>query len=320
MRENVSGGAKLDVSVIICAHNPDLGRLAKVMALVREQTLAQSQWELLVIDNGSNPALAGKIDVSWHRAGRIIREDKLGLTWARVRGIRESSSDLVVFVDDDNLLAPDYLAEALKVAQQWPMIGAWGGEVALEFETPPADWTRAYWWMLGSRSFERDAWSNNYDSRCLPCGAGMCVRKSVAAEYARLVANEPARQALDRRGSSLSSSGDTDIAWTACDMGFGVGQTVRLKLRHLIPPTRLTRPYFLRLLEGMAFSDEVLKAIRFKQSSTPETLFQKMRQIPRFIRMSSFDKKMFLSEKAGRKKAQEFLREISVAANRSGSE
>ena len=44
-----------------------------------------------------------------HPRGRVVREDRLGLTHARTRGIEESSGEVILFVDDDNILREDYL-------------------------------------------------------------------------------------------------------------------------------------------------------------------------------------------------------------------
>ncbi len=297
-----------ELSVIICTHNPDAARLSKVLQHLRAQTLRPQDWWLLLIDNRSEPGKLDSADISWHPNAKIIREERLGLTWARLRGIREAAGALLVFVDDDNLLGPDYLEQALVVAQEWPMIGAWGGEVTLDFESPPPEWTRPYWWMLGSRAFERDAWSNQDDGRCLPCGAGMCLRPAVAAEYASRVLSDPRRQALDRRGANLSSSGDTDMALTSFDLQMGIGQSTRLKLRHLIPAKRLTEDYLVKLHEGMAFSDEILQSLRHApaRQASPSLLHQ-ARNAARYLRLSALDKKMHRAALAGREKARQLL-------------
>jgi len=298
----------MKISVIICAHNPDIQRLSLVLEHLKNQTLPQENWELLLIDNGSNTSLAEAIDLNWHFKSQIIREEKLGLTCARVRGIQESSGELLIFVDDDNLLAQNYLEEALNVSGSWPMIGVFGGEVELQFETPPPEWTRSYWFLLAFRKFERDVWSNLYDSQCLPCGAGMCVRKSVAQHYVDAVSGDAKKQLLDRRGANLSSSGDTDLAYTACDMGLGIGQTKKLQLKHVIPPFRVTAEYFLKLHEGMSFSDEILKNLRFSnQKNIRQSTLQKISHTFRVWRMVEFDKKMLFAEEQGRAKAQVFL-------------
>ncbi|MBV8886846.1 MAG: glycosyltransferase family 2 protein, partial [Chroococcidiopsidaceae cyanobacterium CP_BM_RX_35] len=165
------------ISVITCSHNPRLDYLEKVLAALKSQTLLLEEWEYLLIDNANEHLLSAKIDLSWHPNARHIREDKLGLTPARLRGIQEAQAKLLVFVDDDNVLDIDYLAVALQISKDWSVLGAWGGEIRGEFETPPPDWAKPYLINLGIRELQQDQWSNLlHQHETTPCGAGICVR------------------------------------------------------------------------------------------------------------------------------------------------
>src|SRR4051812_93219 len=97
------------ISVVLCTHNPRPDFLARTLGSLRAQNLALSQWELVIVDNHSANPLSSLVDLSWHPNGRIIREDELGLTPARLRGIAETHGEILVFVDDDNVLQSDYL-------------------------------------------------------------------------------------------------------------------------------------------------------------------------------------------------------------------
>ncbi len=249
-----------ELSVIICTHNPKPAYLRRALTAVQTQTLPLEQWELLLVDNASNEPLASIWDLSWHPQARHVREARLGLTPARLRGIAEVRSDLLVFVDDDNLLRCDFLARALEIAREFPWIGAWGGNVVGEFEQPVPGWARPHLHALALRDVDRDYWSNYLvDNRSLPFGAGLCVRKPVAAAYVRALADRPASMDLDRKGTSLVSAGDIDLALTAYDAGYGTGMFQRLHITHLIPKTRLTVDYLCRLLEGIEYSTHLLR-------------------------------------------------------------
>lgn len=259
---------KPDVSVIICTHNPDRARLARVLSALRAQTLAPERWELLLIDNASTSPVVP--DLGWKSEARIVHEPRLGLTEARLRGIAEARADLLVFIDDDNLAAPDYLDQALRIAHAWPTLGAWGGDVAPEFAAPPEEWTRAYWHLLALAEVKAPRWSNSSTANhAVPPGAGQCVRATVARHYAGLVHDQPLRRSLDRVGNSLSSCGDIDLALTSLDLGLGTGQFPTLRLTHIIPPSRLTRDYLLRLAESIAYSAHVY---RFLHGANPRDL------------------------------------------------
>ncbi|HZZ89659.1 MAG TPA: glycosyltransferase family A protein [Caulobacteraceae bacterium] len=252
-----------EISVVICTHDPRTDYLDRTLAALRAQTLSLERWELLLIDNVCETPLAGRIDLGWHCAARIVREDTLGLTPARLRGIEEAAAPLLVFVDDDNVLALDYLEVALRVAAEKPFLGAWSGASVPEFDADPPAWMRRYWGHLALRQPERDLWSNlPREAETLPCGAGLCVRAEVARHYLMLNRSGKRRFQLDRTGKSLISGGDQDLAVCACDLGLGVGVVAALRLTHLIPAVRLTLDYHARLAEGIHFSDVLIAASR----------------------------------------------------------
>ena len=191
----------MQASIIICAHNPRPAYLTRVLDALHAQTLPLAEWELLVIDNASTEPLAGRFDISWHPSGRHVREDELGLTPARLRGIGESKADVVIFVDDDNVLDVHYLATAVEIGQTWPILGAWGGHVEGEFEVEPAEWTKAYWIHLAIRPCINIRWSNNPDDwESVPVGAGLCIRRRVAEIYVAELKVSVTRRKLDRTG------------------------------------------------------------------------------------------------------------------------
>jgi hypothetical protein len=58
-----------------------------------------------------------------------------GLAYARRRGVMEAAYEYIVFCDDDNWLAPDYLSIAREILFD-PKVGAAGGQAEPEFEGP----------------------------------------------------------------------------------------------------------------------------------------------------------------------------------------
>lgn len=254
------------LSVIICSHNPRSDYLDRTLSALKVQSLLLNNWELLIIDNASDRDLATEIDLSWHPLARVIREENLGLTPARLRGIKESSTELLIFVDDDNVLNNDYLENSLGICQNWPMLGAWGGQCLPSFDQQPPTWTQEFWEYLGIRSFEQDRWSNIPQWEATPIGAGLCVRKTVAESYLHSLENDFRRRNLDRQGNTLLSCGDMDFAYTACDLELGIGIFTALKLTHLMPPNRLEESYLLRMVEQSVYSRVMLYFLRAKKS------------------------------------------------------
>jgi glycosyltransferase involved in cell wall biosynthesis len=257
------------ISVIICTHNPKPDYLRRVLEALEKQTLPKDQWELLLIDNASKEPLADVWDLSWHPGAHHVRENELGLTPARLCGIAKARSDTLVFVDDDNVLRTDFLANTVQIATEFPFLGAWGGHVEGEFEQQVPEWLKPHLHALAVRDVDRDYWANYYaDNRSMPFGAGFCVRKVVADAYAQALLSRPASRNLGRKGSSLVSGEDIDMALTAYDAGFGTGLFRRLRTTHIIPKTRMTVDYLCRLLEGIEYSTHLLRRQR-NSSYTP---------------------------------------------------
>src|SRR5450755_2959221 len=171
----------LDASVIICTHNPRQKSLERTLGSLRAQTHPSHKWELILVDNASTEPIADKWDLSWHPSGRHVLEPELGLSSARQRGIQVSLGRLLIFVDDDNVLAPDYLSEALRIESDYHFLGVWGsGSIVLEFEVEPANHLKSLLPWLGLRHVEQPVWSNSIScSDATPIGAGLCVRPHV---------------------------------------------------------------------------------------------------------------------------------------------
>ena len=235
--------------------------LARVLQALKQQDLPCSDWELVLVDNGSRTPLSEICDLCWHPHARCVVEPQVGLTFARLRGICEAQGEILVFVDDDNVLERDYLSECARISEKYPHLGAWGGRELHEFEDgePQEKWKRDFWMPP---KLKKEIWSNNYDRVTAPAGAGMCIRRLVAKRYADSTAAHPLGSKLDRKGTALESCGDTDMAFTACDMGLGTGKFPSLRLTHLIARQRLTDDYLLRLIEAISYSDTILLALR----------------------------------------------------------
>jgi glycosyltransferase involved in cell wall biosynthesis len=241
------------VSLVVPTHSPNPGRLQRTLAGLRGQTLPLGRWELVVVDNRSPEPVA--VDLSWHSAGRVVREERLGLTNARLAGAAATQGELLVFVDDDNVLAPTYLAAAEDLFERYPQLGAAGGKSTPEWETPPEPWVREFEDSLAVRDLgpapllAGPGVVSTYPT-CAPIGAGMVIRRKAWLAYTDALSRDAA-PLLDRTGQTLTSGGDNDIVLRILVAGWQVGYFPELSLAHLIPAGRTTRDYLARLNHGI---------------------------------------------------------------------
>lgn len=122
-----------DAAVIIPHYN-DQTRLARCLdALVPQLAEAPGRTEIVVVDNGSDPALPPGYMDRWPEV-RFVVETGRGAALARNRGVAETSATALFFIDSDCLPAGDWLATAFAVRDRAALVG---GSVPVFDETPP---------------------------------------------------------------------------------------------------------------------------------------------------------------------------------------
>jgi glycosyltransferase involved in cell wall biosynthesis len=80
--------------------------LKSCLEALRRQTVPAD--EILVVDDGSSD---GTAEAAAERGARVVRQDRLGASRARNRGVAESSGEYVCFLDADCIAEPTWLAE-----------------------------------------------------------------------------------------------------------------------------------------------------------------------------------------------------------------
>lgn len=105
------------LSVVVPAYN-DAPALRYCLARLAAQTLAPAAYEVLVVDDGSTdetPRVAAEAAGGRARV-RCVRLDRnQGRSAARNAGVRAAEAPLVVFVDSDVLVVPEFLQRHLEI-------------------------------------------------------------------------------------------------------------------------------------------------------------------------------------------------------------
>jgi glycosyltransferase involved in cell wall biosynthesis len=254
-----------DIDVCICTHNPRLDILKLTLAAVAKQTLKPSQYRLIVIDNASSPPIEESLLAPLVARGiscRIVREPTLGNAYARAKAFRECTAPLVAFVDDDTVLAEDYLAVGLEIMKANPNVGCLGGKLLR------APYLRVPKWLEPLRSYL--AICDDKGERQIvdfirtgglaePPSAGMIMRRHLSAPYLEM---EQHYHLLGRKGRhGLRSMEDNLITRSIADLGFACAYDPHLMLVHHIDPSRFHFGYVVRLLYGQGRSEAVLARI-----------------------------------------------------------
>lgn len=244
----------LAVTLLTCTRNgADMIRDA-LAAAMEQRGVEAASYEILVVDNGSTDGtpeiaaeLLGRGTVPW----RCLSETREGKLNAFLRGVREARGEAIAIVDDDNIVAPDFVARVTEFFARCPTVGMIGSANTLD-GVPEPDWfgpirdrfacgTPA---PIGSE-VEEVSEVRVVTSFAVPPGAGSCFRRT------------PLVEALDGgfffmndtfRGAKMAVTGeDTELCFLFQRLGWRFGIDRGLHVRHRIRPDRLTWPYALRL-------------------------------------------------------------------------
>ncbi|MDD9908820.1 MAG: glycosyltransferase [Ahrensia sp.] len=268
------------LAAIVCTHSPPSERLVRVLrALSRSREFD----EIVIVRNGGAKLDTGAFQdipqLKW------IEEEKLGLVYARAAGIRASNSQLVAFVDDDNVVDEAYSHEAKRFWIENRQLGVFGGRITGSFERRPAIWKRPALPFLGLRDLGSEAIivaSSDKPNFDVP-GAGFVVRRDVADHFADAIANGHLG-GLGRRGADLASGDDTAICRLARQMGASLGYTPSLHLTHIIPGARTEFRYLVALIERIGRSAAKLDEIFESRRTVPSVSGLVFRHLYHLIR------------------------------------
>lgn len=264
------------IAVCICTYNPPAARWRIVVDALVRQSAPREAFHVVIVDNGSNPALGAERIEPLLAAGigaRIVVEPQAGLSRARLKAIAETDDDYILFVDDDNELAPDYIENAIAFARAHPQIGAFGGKLILPRELQPAEWVTPFLPSLGIRDYgdepiinvDQDSWGE-----WEPAGAGAVVHRSLLDRYVRWSQESPDFFKLGRSGRwGLASCDDSLMMRAAPRVGLGSAYVPTLSLRHHLNPKRFRFVYLMRLHYGYGQSFVRLDRILYGDIPTP---------------------------------------------------
>lgn len=252
-------GSRVSIDLIVCTYDNAALLDRTLDALARQRVTTEVDWGVLVVDNNCTDETPEVVEKHL-RAGRlplrVVVEPRQGLTPARVRGVRETAREWVAFVDDDCLLAEDWVEQAARFAAAHPSCGGFGGQVIPEWEAPPPPYVLGNLYAYACKSH-----GETTHRRPWLAGAGMVVRREALKSCGWLD-----RQFLeDRKGGRLVSGGDMEIALRVAAR-YELWHNPACRLRHFIPARRMSREYLRRVTRGLGASRHNAEALKWKGS------------------------------------------------------
>jgi glycosyltransferase involved in cell wall biosynthesis len=259
----------LNLTLAIPTYNSE-NRLATLLEKLKNQTFEENiNWEIVIIDNNSKDNTARVIEnyqKTWNIEIplRYFLEKQQGAAFARLRAVKEARGEIIAFLDDDNLPASDWVAQAYTFGQKHPQAGVWSGQIHGEYEVkPPHNFERIQAFMAirehGNQSHLFDP-----DNLRLPPGAALVVRKQAWCE------NVPQRPNLTGKLPGLMVQGDDyEPLLYIHKAGWQIWYNPAMHTYHQIPHWRLEKDYLISLARGCGLCHCQLRFINAKTWQKP---------------------------------------------------
>lgn len=252
----------IGVSVIICCYNSSLRIGTTLKHLASQEFNKHVDWEIILIDNASTDDTAESAQLLWKSFNancdsklKVVYESLPGLSYARERGILESSYDFLLFCDDDNWLCPNYIQTVFDLMSTHHSIAVLGGCGTAFFETAPPEFVRLNPgpYAVGPQS-EIDGYLSPLHTLY---GAGTSYRKSALA---KLKLNGFNFYLSGRLGNKLLNGEDRELNFALTLLGFKSYYSSKLSFTHFIGAERTTAQYYFENLKGNSHSFYILHA------------------------------------------------------------
>lgn len=249
------------ISIIVCTHN-GANRISNcISSLVHQKN--PPGYEILVVDNASKD---GTGDLVRSHLGssfpndrwRLIDEEKPGLLYARLAGLREARYEWVLFCDDDNILFPDFLFQCQQVLSENSRIGVLGSHGIPEFIGQKPNWFDQY----SSSYAVGPQLGGNVEGKQLVYVYGACsiYRKK---PLLNLFKKGFIPGLSGRKGKEMSAGDDVELCWLMQLLGYKVAYSHKLQFIHQLPASRLNWEYYIRLKRGISAGAGLLSAYTY---------------------------------------------------------
>lgn len=241
----------LRLSLIIATYNRSALLIRALESLVG-QTAPNQEWECVVVNNNSSddtPERFAEFKAAHPELNlKMVEERNQGLSYARNRGFRESEGEYIAIIDDDERVAPTFIAAYISLFDSIPNAVAAGGPIIAEYPTGRPSWMSHFTErMIANTMFWGDR-VREFPRGRIPGGGNMALRRSAIKRYGVFDTS------LGRVGKSLLGGEESDLFERLDIAEAKYYYAPEAVMYHIIPPEKLTMDYFSRLSRHVGIS------------------------------------------------------------------
>ena len=242
--------------VVLCTYNRAQLLQSALEAIANQSAPDDGRWAVLVVNNNCTDNTIQVVESFYGRVPslEVVEEHRQGLTEARQRGFWATNAPWVAFVDDDCCIESEWVDCALRFIERRPEAAGFNGHNILALGSEqPKPWVSPGMFASGNPSGVGEQVIHSLH------GAGMVLRRSAVEQSGWL--DDP--MAADRRGKSLVSGGDNELAIRTRAAGGNLWHVPSCRLHHEVDAERLTFAYLARLNYRLAEAYPLLHSMTY---------------------------------------------------------
>jgi glycosyltransferase involved in cell wall biosynthesis len=229
----------MNISVIICAFK--LERYHDLLQTIQSLCNQEHPIAEIVVVIDQNVTLYDQMASdaekhNWRNVKLIFNEERKGVSYARNVGIRESSGDIVAFIDDDAVADPKWAKAIAASFAGDACVGAVTGLTVPRWESDSPWFPPELYWMI-SCSYVTAATTYEVERSF---GTNMAFRRAVLDRTGLF------NERLGLQGKKWIGGEDTELVWRVKQARFKILCNPEVRVDHTIPAKRLE---FIALLE-----------------------------------------------------------------------
>jgi len=231
---------RLTVSICICTYNRERLLRQTLSRLERLVIPDDVNLEVVIVDNNSSDGTHQVIKQAASALPvRTVKEMKPGIASARNAAVAMAEGELLLWIDDDVLVEPDWVARYVCAARSHPEIAIFGGPVRPHFEGRPPAWVLTLLPHVAQAYALRDFPDGrvHLDAEHLPYGANFGTRRAVHER----VSFNPELGRVGEDGGCLKE--ESTFLEAALRLGYMGRWIPNCPVQHVIPIERQTIRY-----------------------------------------------------------------------------
>lgn len=267
------------ISVLIACYNSE-----KVIQATLEHLQAQIVpesicWEVVLVNNNSNDKTVEIVSKTWARNPvvplTLLKEEKVGLAYARKTSILGAKYDILCIVDDDNRVEKDWISKTYNYFKN-EEIGLVGCAGTGDFEKTPPQWFEENQLAFAiGKLYEGDF--VDVTKYALVPGAGMSIRKKI---YEDLYEANWIPYCVGRIGNKQTAGDDSEICLITRLLGYKIYYSNEISFNHFTTQNRITWERLENMTYGFGQADvfTLIYDLIYKEQTGTSSLISRLRK------------------------------------------